>query len=326
MAQDNVARKLTTIFATDVVGYSRMMAVDEEATLETLQTYRGVIDTLIEKHGGRIFNTAGDAVLAEFGSTVEAVRCAISIQEDLRVRNAEVPEDRQMWLRIGINVGDVIIAGDNLFGDGVNIAARLEGLAEKGGICLSGSAFEQVKNKLSIAFQDIGSHAVKNIPEPVPAYQLVPGSVDIKDTGKSAVPAASGPLSRRNGLIVAGVAIVVALGAWAYSGGLMPGEPVSEYPFDGDWKVAVSEMSGCLDNSDRDFVITIAQGKIDMSHQEFPKSGTVAPDGSFTITANNRMGMMANTQTGKLAGKSGEGRFQGREPSCTGKVVLSRLK
>ena len=100
MAQDNVARKLTTIFATDVVGYSRMMAVDEEATLETLQTYRGVIDTLIEKHGGRIFNTAGDAVLAEFGSTVEAVRCAISIQEDLRVRNAEVPEDRQMWLGI----------------------------------------------------------------------------------------------------------------------------------------------------------------------------------------------------------------------------------
>ena len=161
MGDDRVERRLTTILAADVVGYSQLTAADEEATLNTLRAYRKVIDALVGKHNGRVFNTAGDAVLIEFGSAVEAVRCAVSIQEDLAVRNAQLSEDAQMWFRIGINVGDVMIEGDDLFGDGVNVAARLEGLAEKGGICISGSTFDQVKNKLSVAFSDIGPQKVK---------------------------------------------------------------------------------------------------------------------------------------------------------------------
>jgi len=180
MTSEAVVRKLTTILAADVVGYSALMAADEEATLTTFRTYRKVIEALVGKHSGRVFNTAGDAVLVEFGSAVEAVRCAVSIQEDLAVRNAQLSEDEQMWFRIGINVGDVMIEGDDLFGDGVNVAARLEGLAEKGGICISGSTFEQVKNKLSIAFLDIGPQKVKNIPEPVPVFRIVPGQVSVK--------------------------------------------------------------------------------------------------------------------------------------------------
>ncbi len=168
MNSQDIPRKLTTILAADVVAYSRLMAADEEATLRTLKTYRGVIDGLIDRHHGRLVGTAGDAVLVEFGSAVEAVRCAISIQEDLRVRNAELPEDRQMLFRVGINVGDVMIEGDDLFGDGVNVAARLEGLADPGGICISGSTFDQVKNKLSTGFEDMGPQEVKNIPQPVP--------------------------------------------------------------------------------------------------------------------------------------------------------------
>ncbi len=179
MAEERVQRKLTTILAADVEGYSRLMSADEEATLKTLKTNREIIDSLIGKHDGRLVGTAGDAVLVEFASAVEAVRCAMSIQEDLAVRNAELAEDRRMRFRIGINVGDVMVEGDDLFGDGVNVAARLEGLAEPGGICISGSTFDQVKNKLSIGFEDIGPQAVKNIAEPVPAFRVVPGQVSV---------------------------------------------------------------------------------------------------------------------------------------------------
>ena len=157
-------------------GYSRLTAENEEDTLRTLKAHRGVIDRLIERHEGRIFNTAGDSVLAEFGSAVEAVRCAITIQEELRVRNAQIAENRRMDFRIGINVGDVLVDGDNLYGDGVNIAARLESIAAPGNICISGSVFSLVKNKLSYGFEDIGLQTMKNIPEPVPAFRLTPGS------------------------------------------------------------------------------------------------------------------------------------------------------
>ncbi len=186
MEPKGVKRKLTTILAADVEGYSRLMSADEEATLKTLKSYREIIDSLITRHDGRIFGTAGDSVIAEFGSTVEAVRCAITIQEELRIENAELAEEHQMKFRIGVNVGDVMVEGDNLYGDGVNIAARLEGEAEAGGICISGSAFDQVKNKLSIGFEDIGPQQVKNIAEPVPAFRVVPGPVSIASTTTTA--------------------------------------------------------------------------------------------------------------------------------------------
>ncbi len=172
MAAERQQRRLATILAADVFGYSQLTAENEEDTLRTLKAYRVVIDRLIARHDGRIFNTAGDSVLAEFGSAVEAVRCAITIQEELRVRNAQTDESRRMDFRIGINVGDVLVDADNLYGDGVNIAARLEGIAAPGGICISGSVFALVKNKLSYGFEDIGPQTMKNIPEPVSAFRL----------------------------------------------------------------------------------------------------------------------------------------------------------
>ncbi len=175
MASPGAKRRLTTILAADVEGYSRLMRADEEATLATLKTYREIIDGLIARHEGRIFSTGGDSVLAEFGSAVEAVRAAISIQEELRVRNAELADERQMNFRIGINVGDVMVEGDNLFGDGVNVAARLEGLAEPGGICISGSAFEQVDSNLTTGFDDMGPQEVNKIDNRVSAFLLGPG-------------------------------------------------------------------------------------------------------------------------------------------------------
>lgn len=177
METAGIKRKLTTILAADVEGYSRLMSADEEATLHTLKSHRQIIDGLIGKHDGRIFATAGDSVLAEFGSAVEAVRCAIAIQEELKIGNAELAVGKQMQFRIGINIGDVMVDGSNLHGDGVNVAARLEGVAEAGGICISGNTHDQVKNRLSIGFEDIGPQQVKNIAEPVPAFRIVLASL-----------------------------------------------------------------------------------------------------------------------------------------------------
>jgi adenylate cyclase len=165
-------RKIAAIFAADIAGYSRLVAEDEEETLRRLASYREVVDDFIAKAGGRIFNTAGDAVLAEFPSAVDAVRCAIDIQESLRTRNMAYPSSRHMTFRIGITIGDVVERDGDLLGDGVNIAARLEGLAEVGGICISRAVHEQVANKLSVQFADIGAQEVKNIPTPVHAYMV----------------------------------------------------------------------------------------------------------------------------------------------------------
>ena len=179
MEPTSVTRKLAVILVADAVGYTRLMREAEEPTLQTLTEYRTIIDGLIGRHDGRVFGTGGDSVLAEFGSAVEAVRCAISVQEELAVRNAELSDDRKLRFRVGINVGDVMAKGDDLFGDAVNVAARLEGLAEPGGICVSASVFEQVKHKLSLSFEDIGPQQVKNVAEPVSAFRIVSGSVSV---------------------------------------------------------------------------------------------------------------------------------------------------
>ncbi|AJA59322.1 MULTISPECIES: adenylate/guanylate cyclase domain-containing protein [Bradyrhizobium] len=185
-------RKIAAIFAADIAGYSRLVAEDEEETLRRLASYREVIDDFIAKANGRIFNTAGDAVLAEFPSAVDAVRCAIDIQESLRTRNMAYPPSRQMSFRIGITIGDVVERNGDLLGDGVNIAARLEGLAEVGGICVSRAVHEQVANKLSVQFADIGAQEVKNIPTPVHAYMVAMRRED----GSYATPKVKKPASK----------------------------------------------------------------------------------------------------------------------------------
>ena len=166
-------RKIAAILVAHIADYGRLVADDEEETLRRMASYRSTTDDLIAIAGGRIFNAAGDAFLAEFPSAVEAVRCAIDIQESLRTRNLAYPDSRQMSYRIGIGIGDVVEREGDLLGDGVNIAARLEGLAEAGGICISRAVYEQVTNKLSARFVDIGARKVKNIPEPVHAYLVV---------------------------------------------------------------------------------------------------------------------------------------------------------
>jgi adenylate cyclase len=166
-------RKLAAIFSTDVAGYSRLMGQDEEATIRTLTAYRAVMTALIQRHRGRVVDSPGDNLLAEFASVVDAVRCAVEIQHALTEKNAELPPPRKMEFRIGLNLGDVVVEGERLYGDGVNIAARLEGLAASGGICISGKVFEEVEGKLPLTYEYLGEQTVKNIAKPVRVWRVV---------------------------------------------------------------------------------------------------------------------------------------------------------
>jgi len=209
-----VKRKLTAILSADVKGYSRLMGEDEEATVRTLNAYKEVMTNLIQQHHGRVVDAPGDNVLAEFASVVDAVRCAVEIQKELKTRNTELPENRRMEFRIGVNLGDVIEDGEQILGDGVNIAARLESLSEAGGICISGTAFDHVRNKVNLGYEYLGEQTVKNIALPVRVYKVMmepeaagkviaAEKVKVKQWQKAAL-----------GLVVAVIVVVAAIVIW----------------------------------------------------------------------------------------------------------------
>ncbi len=191
MAPQEVERKLAAILSADVKGYSRLMGEDEIATIRTLTSYRTAMATLIQQYKGRVVDSPGDNLLAEFASVVDAVQCAVEIQRELKARNADLPAAKRMEFRIGINLGDVIVEGQRIYGDGVNIAARLEGLAEPGGICISGIVHDQVENKLnslSLGYEYLGEQTVKNIARPVSVYRILLESGTVSRRGEVTLP------------------------------------------------------------------------------------------------------------------------------------------
>jgi TolB-like protein/class 3 adenylate cyclase len=209
MNSERIERKLAAIVAADVAGYSRLMAADEEGTLARLKAHRkALIDPKIVEHSGRIIKTTGDGMLIEFASVVDAVRCVVEIQRGMLERNADIPSDKRIDFRVGINIGDVIVDGEDIYGDGVNVAARMESLAEPGGILVSGVVRDQVRDKLSFSFDDLGDRNVKNIPRPVRAYR-----VNLSDDGRPPAPAAKA--SRGLGVVGAAVLLLVALAGGA---------------------------------------------------------------------------------------------------------------
>ena len=179
--QDKTIRKLRAILSADVKGYSLLMANDEAFTIKTLKEYRKIMSDLIKQYSGRVVDSPGDNVLAEFASVVDAVRCAVETQKHIAELNADLPENRRMLFRIGVNLGDIVDERDRIYGDGVNIAARLESLAEAGGICISGTAFDHVKGKLEVGYKYFGEQNVKNIKEPVRIYKML---LEQDDAGK----------------------------------------------------------------------------------------------------------------------------------------------
>jgi len=213
MGTEDFKRKLTAILSADVKGYSRLMAEDEEATVRTITAYREVVATVVEKHRGRVVDSPGDNILAEFASAVDAVRGAVEIQEELKARNAELPDNRRMEFRIGVNLGDVIHEEERIYGDGVNIAARVEGLADGGGICISGTVYEHIKNKLALGYQYLGEHSVKNIPEPVRAYRVL---MDPEAIGKIIGEKRVVPRRGQRVALAVAIVLILALGGVIY--------------------------------------------------------------------------------------------------------------
>jgi len=227
MADEGFKRKLAAILSADVEGYSRLMDDDEEATVRTLTAYRTAINDLSQQYRGRVIDTPGDNLLAEFTSVVDAVNCAVEIQRELAERNAELPYNRKMEFRIGVNLGDVIEEEGSIYGDGVNISARVEAMAEAGGICISGRAYDQVENKLGLEYENLGEHQVKNITRPIRVYRVLsyPGAAAHRVVqAKEAV-----GKKWRNLAIAAGavVLVVVAVGIWQFYVNRPTEEPAS---------------------------------------------------------------------------------------------------
>jgi TolB-like protein/class 3 adenylate cyclase/Tfp pilus assembly protein PilF len=217
MTTQEVKRKLAAILSADVKGYSRLMGEDELGTVRTLNSYKEAMVNLIQQHHGRVVDAPGDNLLAEFASVVDAVQCAVDIQKELKVRNAELPENRRMEFRIGVNLGDVIEDGEQILGDGVNIAARLESLSEAGGVCISGSAYDFVGKKLSLGYEYLGEHTVKNIEKPVRVYRvLMEPEAAGKVIGEKKIKSRPWPRGAV-GLVIVLIIIVAAVVVWKLS-------------------------------------------------------------------------------------------------------------
>jgi adenylate cyclase len=286
MPQEGFKRKLTAILSADVEGYSRLMGDDEEATVRTLKAYREVLTTLIQQHNGKVLDSPGDNLLAEFVSVVDAVQCAVAVQKEIKARNEELPENRRMQFRIGINLGDVIQEEGRIYGDGVNIAARLEGLADPGGICISKTAFDHIESKLPYGYDFIGDQTVKNIAKPVGAYRVlldprvtVSGkSIDKKPLVKSRMPILIGAVT----LFV----LALAAGIWQFYEHRPTIEPASvekmAFPLPEKPSIAVLPFDNLSGDSAQDYIADGISENIISALSKISEMFVIARNSTFT--------------------------------------------
>ncbi len=286
MAEEGFKRKLAAILSADVEGYSRLMDDDEEATVRAITSYRSAITDLVQQYRGRVVDSPGDNILAEFASVVDSVNCAVEIQRELAERNAELPDNRKMQFRIGVNLGDVIEEDGRIYGDGVNIAARVESLAEAGGICISGRAHDQVENKLGLEYEDLGKHEVKNISRPIQIYRVLsyPGAAAHR------VVQAKETLSRRwrkIGFLVAAIIVVfAALGIWQFYMRRPAVEPASvekmAYPLPDKPSIAVLPFDNMSGDSKQEYFSDGISEEIISALSKTDKLFVIARNSTFT--------------------------------------------
>jgi len=284
---ENYKRKLTAIFSADAVGYSRLMAEDEAATVETIASYREIMASLIEQHRGRVVDSPGDNLLAEFSSVVDAVQCAVAVQSEFQTHNAELAKSRRMEFRIGINLGDVIDEEDRIYGDGVNVAARLEALADPGGVCVSKTVFDQIETKLPLGYEYLGQKSVKNMPKPVGAYRVLmtPDAVG-KVIGEKRF---LDRISRRATMAAIIILVVVAGGLVSWNVYLHQSkriEPASlekmAFPLPDKPSIAVLPFVNMSDNSQQEYFVDGITNDIITALSEFKFIFIIASTSSFT--------------------------------------------
>ena len=282
-------RKLAAILSADVKGYSRLMAEDEAATVQAITAYREMMANRIQQHRGRVVDSPGDNLLAEFASVVDAVQCAVEIQEDLKAKNAEVPENRRMEFRIGINLGDVILEGERIYGDGVNIASRIEGLAEGGGISISGTVYDQIENKLALGYQYEGEHAVKNIAKPVRVYRvrMEPAAADSKASKEKK----QKPRLWQRAAVAAFIVLILGAGAMAFwhfywhfappSTGVAT-EEKTRFPLPEKPSIAVLPFVNMSDEPEQEYFSDGITEEIITALSKVPRLFVIARNSSFT--------------------------------------------
>ena len=287
MSDEGFKRKLTAILSADVAGYSRLMGDDEEATVRTLTTYREVLTSLIQQHNGRVIDSPGDNLLAEFASVVDAVQCAVAVQKEIKAQNEEFLENRRMQFRIGINLGDVIQEDERVYGDGVNIAARLEGLSEPGGVCISKTAFDQIETKLPYGYEFLGDQTVKNIAKPVRAYRVLlePG-VAGKVIGEKRF---LGRFSRKTAMAAIIVLLMVAGGLIGWNIYLQQSkkvEPASvekmAFPLPDKPSIVVIPFDNLSKEPDQDYLVDGITDQIIMGLSKIPDMFVIAKESSFS--------------------------------------------
>ena len=287
MTTQGFKRKLSAIFSADVAGYSRLMGEDEAATVRTLEAYKEIMFSLIKQHRGRVIDSPGDNLLAEFASVVDAVQCAVAVQKELQARNADLPETRRMRFRIGINLGDVIEEGDRIYGDGVNIAARLESCADPGGICISKTAFDQIETKLPLGYEFLGEQEVKNIARPVGAYRVLMDPRVTVAGAKEKKP--SIPLWRRKGVLfgVAAVLVVVmGVAVWTFYWRGPRIEPASKeemaYPLPDKPSIAVLPFDNMSGDTDQEYFSNGLVEEIITALSKVPQLFVIARNSTFS--------------------------------------------
>ena len=281
MAQERVERRLAAILAADMVGYSRLIGLDEAGTIARQKAHRReLIDPKIAEHGGRIVKTTGDGLLVEFASAVDAVLCAVEVQRAIGPREAELPEDRRIAYRVGINLGEIVIDGEDILGDGVNVAARLEGLAEPGGIRISDVVFKNVKGKLDLGFADLGPQNVKNIAEPVPTYRVL---LDPADTGKLVAAKRRPPTLRRWAAGALAAVLVLAAGWLAI---WRPWEPapteLTALPLPVEPSIAVLPFTNLSGDPEQEYLSDGVTESLITRLARLPDMFVIARDSSFT--------------------------------------------
>jgi len=289
MTEERVKRKLSAILSADVKGYSYLMGEDEVTTVRTLTAYREAMASLIGQYRGRVVDSPGDNLLAEFASVVDAVECAVKIQEELESRNTQLPENRRMEFRIGVNLGDVIQDGERIYGDGVNIAARIEGLAEPGGICISGSAYDQIENKLALGYEYMGKNEVKNIAKPVRVYK-VPMEFGAAEAGVRRE-RKTGPKPWKRVALVAGIILFLAATAYAvWNFYLHPSTPPMEvaseermmFPLPKKPSIAVLPFDNMSGDPDQEYLADGISENIISALSYIPEMFVIARNSTFT--------------------------------------------
>jgi adenylate cyclase len=290
MADEGFKRKLTAILSADVAGYSRLMAEDETATVKTIASYREIMASLIKQHRGRVVDSPGDNLLAEFSSVVDAVQCAVAVQNEFQTRNAELAENRRMEFRIGINLGDVIDEEGRIYGDGVNISARLEALADPGGICVSKTAFDQIETKLPLGYEYLGEQPVKNIPKPVGAYRVLmkPDAVG-KVIGEKRF---LGRYSRRTAMAAIIILVMVAVGLISWNIYLHQSkriEPASldkmAYPLPDKPSIAVLPFDNMTGDPEQEYIADGITENIITALSKISEMFVIARNSTFTYKA-----------------------------------------